>query len=216
MAVPRRIEIELLAAGLLERVRDGSGRETVRVTDRGVVLLARTLASNRAATRRARGAGRSRGARHAARRPHRLAGPGLHAKVGDAWRVAMPDVYSIRHTTVEHGLEPVVHEIKVRRADLLADLRHAAKGAAYRELSSQCWYVLRAGIAQPQEIPEAYGVILAHEGALEIARPAPRRALRPPFHLWMALARAAPLPVDDNPQCWLGDADAQSAPCNGP
>ena len=43
------VEVELLAAGLLERRRDAAGRETVRVTDAGVQLLAATLQKNRAA-----------------------------------------------------------------------------------------------------------------------------------------------------------------------
>ena len=67
-------------------------------------------------------------------------GLSLRAKVDEAWAMAMPDVFSIRHTTVERYLEPVVHEIKVRRADLLADLRQAAKGAAYCALSAIDWW----------------------------------------------------------------------------
>jgi ABC-type sulfate/molybdate transport systems ATPase subunit len=37
--------------------------------------------------------------------------------------MAKPDVFSIRNTSVEAYAEPLVHEVKVRRADLLADLR---------------------------------------------------------------------------------------------
>jgi hypothetical protein len=207
------IEIELLVAGWIERVRDAAGRETLRVTDRGVALLAQTLAANRAA----RDAHEALVARVALQmqRAGRIVwrGLALRAKVEGAWGVAMPDVFSIRHTTLEDAVEPVVHEIKVRRADLLADLRRPGKGAAYRELSSQCWYVVRAGIAQAHEIPEVYGVMEAHDGGLEIVRPAQRRACRAPLHLWMALARATPEPVDDSPQRWLGDPDgAQSLP----
>ena len=118
--------------------------------------------------------------------------------------MAMPDVYSIRHTTVEAYLEPVVHEIKVRRADLLSDLRHQAKRAAYLQLSSECWYVLRAGIAQPEEIPPDCGVLVAQPtAALDVARPAPKRPMQhAALALWMALARATP--VDNGP-----DEDAQ-------
>ena len=43
------VEIELLAAGLVERVRAASGHETLRVTDAGIQLLAATLQGNRAA-----------------------------------------------------------------------------------------------------------------------------------------------------------------------
>jgi len=208
------IEIELLAAGLLERMRDAAGRETLRVTDAGIAVLAQTLAKNRAA-RDAHEALVERVAlemQRAGRVVWRALS--LRAKVNDTWALAMPDVFSIRHTTVEDYLDPVVHEIKVRRADLLADLRHAPKAQAYCALSSQCWYVIRAGIAEPDEIPAAYGVMLAHDDALEVARAAPARALKMPFHLWMALARATPLPGhDDNPQCGLGDpGDAQSLP----
>ena len=75
--------------------------------------------------------------------------------------MAMPDVFSIRHTSVEAYLDPIVHEIKVRRADLLSDLRNENKRAAYLQLSSECWYVIRAGIAEADEIPPACGVIVA-------------------------------------------------------
>jgi len=202
------LEVELLAAGLLERVRDAHGRETLRVTDAGIQVLAQTLQKNRGA-RDAHEALVARVAREM-QRAGRIAwrGLSLRAKVGEAWGIAMPDVFSVRHTTVEDYLEPVVHEIKVRRADLQSDLRHETKRLAYLALSSQCWYVLRAGIAEPDEIPEPFGVMLAHDGgALEVARAAPKRPMRMPFHLWMSLARAVPEPVDDDAQQWLGDQD---------
>lgn len=121
------------------------------------------------------------------------------------WVLAMPDVYSIRQTTVEAYLAPVAHEVKVRRADLLADLRRPAKGEAYRWLAGECWYVIREGIAQPDEIPEAYGVLVAPPtGPLVVARPAPQRAMRLPFPVWMVLARATPEPPDEGGQQPLG------------
>jgi hypothetical protein len=200
------IEAELLAAGLLERERDIQGRETLRVTDAGVQALALTLQRNR----------RSRDAHEAlvgrvAREMQRAGrivwrGLSLRARVDEAWNIAMPDVFSIRHTTVKAYLEPVVHEIKVSRADLLSDLRHEAKRAAYLALSSQCWYVLRTGIGGPEDVPEPFGVMLAREdGALEVARPAGKRPMQMPFALWMALARATPEPADDDAQQRLGD-----------
>src|SRR3989338_3600502 len=45
----RLLEIELLAAGLLQRVAGPSGHETLRVTDAGVACLAAALVRNRAA-----------------------------------------------------------------------------------------------------------------------------------------------------------------------
>ena len=139
------------------------------------------------------------------------AGPaGSAPAAAGRWTVAMPDVYSIRHTSRADRVAPVAHEIKVQRADLLADLRRPAKGEAYRWLSSECWYVIREGIAQPQEIPEIYGVMLAQPGgALAVARPAPRRAFELPFGVWMALARATPERLDDDAQQALGHGDAE-------
>lgn len=257
------LEAELLAAGLLSRERDVAGRETVRVTDAGVALLADTLQRNRATrdaheqlvarlAREMQRAGRvvwrglmlrarvgaepapgvlpgmmpggaeggSDGAadgvadglpgRPSAARgesPAALGPPQAAARPGDDghWVLAMPDLYSIRHTTVEEYLAPVAHEVKVRRADLLADLRRPTKGEAYRWLAGECWYVIREGIAEPDEIPAVYGVLVAPaSGPLLVARPAPQRAMRLPFAVWMALARATPEPPDDGAQAQLG------------
>ena len=201
------VEIELLAAGWLERVRHDSGHETLRVTDAGIAVLAETLQRNRG-TRDAHEALVERVAREMTR-AGRIAwrALSLRAKVGDGWAMAMPDVFSIRHTTVEDYLEPVVHEIKVRRADLLGDLKREAKRAAYLQLAGECWYVIREGIAEPDEIPTECGVLVARDGALDVARPAPRRAMRLPFHAWMVLARATPIDgwQHDDSQTWLGD-----------
>lgn len=206
------VEVELLQAGLLQRCRDADGRETLRVTDAGIAVLAATLQKNRAA----RDAHEALVARVATemQRAGRIVWRGLSLRAplpgddgGTHWAMAMPDVFSIRHTTVEDYAEPVVHEIKVRRADLLSDLRHVAKGQAYLALASQCWYVLKAGIATPDEVPPAYGVMLAGDAGLDVARPAPRRAARVPFPVWMALARANAEPApDSDEQGLLGGA----------
>jgi hypothetical protein len=205
------VEIELLAAGLIERRDRGDGRETLRVTDIGVVELARTLARNRAR----RDAHEALVARVALEmhRAGRIVWRGLNARarVGERWAVAIPDVFSIRHTTVAERLDATVHEIKVRRADLLSDLRHADKGAAYRDLASQCWYVIADGIAEADEIPAEYGVMVARAGRLEAVRAAPMRPHQPPFHLWMALARASAERPDDDAQAWLGEIDDEAA-----
>ena len=225
------LELDLLAAGLLLRERDAEGRERLRLSDAGL----QWLAASRQRLQGARSAHEALVARVALdmHRAGRIVwcGLSLRAPVQAAsdetrsptaastsppahrWAVAMPDVYSVRHTTREDYLLPVVHEIKVSRADLLADLKRPAKGEAYRALGSECWYVLREGIAEPDDIPALYGVMEAallppapgppeanpRFGALTVLRPAPRRAFAPPFSLWMALARAAPLRFDDEP-----------------
>lgn len=219
------VELELVAAGLLERVRDAAGRETLRVSEAGVQLLATSLQRNRAA-RDAHEALVGRMAREMQRAGRVVwRGLGLRAPVVDAlqaddrrWALAMPDLFSIRHTSVEDYAQPIVHEIKVSRADLLSDLRRPAKGQAYLALAGQCWYVLREGIAQAQEIPEAFGVMFAAaDGALEVARPAPRRPMRLPFATWMALARANAEPaLDEDAQAGLRDETGEAGPTDHP
>jgi hypothetical protein len=123
--------------------------------------------------------------------------------------MAMPDVFSIRNTTVEEYLEPVVHEVKVRRADLLGDLKRESKSAAYLQLYGECRYVIREGIAEPDEIPPECGVIVAGGHVLDVARPAPKRAMKLPFQAWMVLAKATPVEgaIHDGSQAWMGDTN---------
>lgn len=232
------LEVELIAAGQVERVRSPDGRETLRVTDAGIQTLARVFASNKAARtphealveRVALAMGRSgrlvwRGLMLRVQVPLRLFGveetpvdapatPGLIAAQEtpdyqepagpeQAWVMACPDVFSIRHSSVESYLEPLVHEIKVNRADLLGDLKKPAKRAAYLGMSSACWYVLGQdargrAIGAPDEIPPECGVMLMEGGQLVVAREAPRRGIqRLPFHVWMTLAKTGPALRED-------------------
>lgn len=231
------VEVELLAAGLLERRVSADGHETLRVTDAGIQTLARVFASNKAArtphealveqvavamTRAGRLAWRGLMLRVPLPRALLLGeapapmvaepAPGWAAQMAafesevttnpaapeHAWCMACPDVFSIRRSSVESYLEPVVHEIKVSRADLLGDLKKPAKRAAYLEMASACWYVLGHDakgrpIAKPEEVPPECGVMYARDGELSIAREAPRRAIqRLPFHVWMTLAQTEP------------------------
>lgn len=223
------VEVDLLAAGLLERRFDTAQRETLHLTDAGIQALAAAVAKNRAAFDAHEGLvarvaeamqreGRLVWRGLALRAP--LASPAAGDDEGPAvagspgrlrWVMAMPDVYSIRQTTVEAYTEPVVHEIKVRRADLLADLKRPDKGAAYRALSSQCWYVLGPGVGSEADVPPEYGVLVATGAGLELARPAPRRPVTPDFAVWMALARANVLPPpDESPQAPLAAAPPRS------
>ena len=210
------LEIELLACGLLERVASGSGHETLRLTPAGITQLAEALGQNKAA-RSAHEALVERVALEMGR-AGRLVWRGLSLraqvpaveKPSDgsdaaplAWVVACPDVFSIRNTTVEGYLEPIVHEIKVSRADLLGDLKKPSKRAAYLNMGGECWYVLGQTargqpIAEPDEVPPECGVILSEGDRLTVARPAPRKALEKlPFHVWMALAKATPVARGD-------------------
>ncbi len=203
------LEIELLAADMVDRVQAPTGHESLRVTDAGVRLLAAALAANRAVLS-AHEALVERVAREICR-AGRIAwrGLALRAQVpgtGDGrplrWCVTKPDVFSIRNTSVPAYVDPIVHEVKVRRADLLGDVRNEAKRAAYLDLG-ECWYVLGTDargrcIGEPDEVPAECGVLVLLGERLSVARAAPRKTRTSlPFGVWMALAKATPLPAQD-------------------
>ena len=213
------IEIELLSCGMLERRASPAGHETVRVTDAGIQALAENFKKNQKARSRhedlvglvAREMARSgrvawRGLMLRARLPA--------ASDGEApsWCVACPDVFSIRNTSMAAYVEPIVHEIKVSRADLLSDLRNADKRAAYLEMGGQCWYVLGQDargrpIGDAGDVPIACGVMAAADGRLSVLRNAPRKeVVALPFHVWMALAKATPCAAPDEDAQQLLDA----------
>ena len=216
------LEIELLATGMLQRVAGPAGHETLRVTDAGIAYLAATLLRNRSAL-----------SKHEALveqvacemvRAGRIAwrGLGLRAQLppdtegGKArWGIVRPDVFSIRNTTVQEYVDPIVHEIKVHRSDLLGDLRRPEKRAAYLDLGGECWYVLGCDakgrpIGAADEIPLECGVMLMEGQRLVVARAAPRRARQSlPLGVWMALAKASPVAgLTEDEQGMLGDCEA--------
>ena len=114
------------------------------------------------------------------------------------WRLCRPDVFSIRNTSVVGDMEPIVHEIKVSRADLLGDLKLKHKRDSYLDVGGQCWYVLGCDskgrpIGQETDVPDECGVLIAEADKLHVARNATKRpAMELPFAIWMTLAKATP------------------------
>jgi len=215
-----KVEIELLAAGLLQRVSSVTGHDRVKLTDAGVNHLALAFYKNRQA-RSAHEALVDLVAQTMAR-DGRIVWTGLSLRAqlpsepetSTRWKICMPDVFSIRNTTVAGYLEPVVHEIKVSRADLLGDLKSRDKRDSYLNVSGQCWYVLGCDgkgrpIAKPEEIPDECGVMVCSGERLEVVRNAPKRGIPDlPFSMWMALAKARPLSSDS---AFLPSEPCQSA-----
>ena len=138
------------------------------------------------------------------------------AAAGTVWRLARPDLFSVRNTSVATYLQPMVHEVKFTRADLLSDLRHAAKRQAYQWLCGECYYVFPAAVARPDEIPEPFGVWVHHgdleAGRFELLRPARHAPCTLPFAVWMSLAKSTPMRSEgEPPQAELGE-DGQDLP----
>jgi len=199
------VEIELIAAGLLERVFTPGEPELVRVSDVGIAFLAKSAQSNRKAFSAHEGLV-DLVAKNMLR-DGRLVWKGLPLRAWIApegedpgrWKMCMPDVFSIRNSSVQSYLEPIVHEIKVSRADLLGDVKRVDKRKAYLDLGGQCWYVLGCDakgkpIGTAEDVPAECGVMICFNGSLEVVRTAPKRpAEQLPFGVWMALAKATPV-----------------------
>lgn len=199
------VEVDLLAAGLLKRTSSDTGHPLVALTDAGIAHLAQATQGNR----QARSAHETLVDKvaQAILRDGRLVWTrlNLRAKVAgesedvSRWKLCQPDVYSIRNSSRQEYLEPIVHEIKVSRADLLGDIKRIDKRAAYLDVGGQCWYVLgcdRSGypIAKANEIPLECGVMVFQNNQWEVLRMAPKRTVAQlPFSVWMALAKATPL-----------------------
>ncbi len=248
------IELDVVAAGWALPDIDAQGRETLRLTDEGLRLLADSRQRNRRAlslhdrlgervARQLMDAGRvvwreislrSRLPEPAspdatpptplpllAFEPEPESDPAAAAPAAApaAWRLARPDVFSVRNTSVEAYLHPVVHEIKASRADLQSDLRHPTKRFAYQGLCCECYYVFPAGLATLDEVPPELGVWLLHgdvdSGALELARPARHVSCTLPFNVWLALAKAAPLRGEDAPPAAHAGAGEADVPAQG-
>jgi hypothetical protein len=232
------IEIDLLAAQLLALQSSPDGREALKLTEAGIQVLAdarqRSVRSVSAHDRLARkfaehllAAGRIVWRELPLRAlidtpppqcetpspgetPLWDGAPPDSPPATNVWRMARPDLFSVRNTTVEAYLQPMVHEVKFTRADLLSDLRHAAKRQAYRWLCGECCYVFPAAVAQPDEIPEPFGVWVLHgdleTGHFERLRPAHHVPCTLPFAVWLTLAKSAPMRSEgESVQALLGE-----------
>lgn len=203
------VEIELIAGGLLERASEPSGHDKVRVTANGMAYLAQSIQKNRQ-NRSAHELLVDRVAQTMLRDGRIVwTNLGLRARLPsepetpNRWKMCKPDVFSIRHTSVASYLEPIVHEVKVSRADLLGDLKSKDKRDSYLDVGGQCWYVLGCDskgrpIGQEDDVPPECGVMIAEPDRLHVVRNAAKRSAREmPFAIWMALAKATPVNSGD-------------------
>jgi hypothetical protein len=196
------IELDLLERGFVRREPTAGGRlETIVVTDAGIGALSRQLERNRGAHAEHEALVERVARWLLAQKRLVFRGVALRTRLDEAWALSKPDVFSLRHVTSSPRLHPSVHEIKVRRADLLGDLKNESKRRGYQSYSQSFHYVIAAGIAEPGEIPEDCGLIVASEHSLRIVRPAPYRPAKLTTAQWVALVRAgAEFGDDDEPQ----------------
>ena len=205
------IEIDLLGAGLIERIALDTAQslDCIRLTEAGLQALDASQQRNRGAFDAHEQLVEQVARAQAALGRLVYRGLMLRGEIEAGWKPCRPDVFSIRPTSVAAYVCPVIHEIKVRRADLLSDLKHADKRAAYQALSSEFYYVMPPELAELDEIPPDCGVLYAECTGIRLGRYSPKRPVELSFHVWMSLARrGAELIELDEAQGCLGAPEA--------
>ncbi|MDF0506624.1 hypothetical protein POK33_38380 [Burkholderia cenocepacia] len=183
------IDLDLAALGLVERIeRPGSGVR-FRITRTGEQELAaekareverrkphHDLASRVAAWRRDNG---------------RITWENVELLVDletGGRQAIRPDVFSMATTYDAKRINPCVDEVKVSRADFLADVARAEKRAAYARIAEVVYYVVPAGTAEPFEVPVECGLILERElGTFEVVKQPKKRPVSLTTHHFMNL-----------------------------
>lgn len=87
-----------------------------------------------------------------------------------------PDVFSMVTTTNTARMNPAVHEIKVSRADFIADVAQPLKRLAYASFSEVFYYVCPDKLIQVSEVPAECGLVVeTAEGKFELRKKPKRR-----------------------------------------
>lgn len=85
----------------------------------------------------------------------------LRADTGHGSHVFVrPDVYSMRVAYTAAHINPCVHEVKVSRADFLADLANPVKRESYGKLAEAVYYAVPDGLVAPSEVPAECGLLV--------------------------------------------------------
>lgn len=91
------------------------------------------------------------------------------------WGVVRPDVYACYPQLQVSNCAPAIYEVKVSRADFLADLAKPIKRAAYASLAEAVYYCCPEGLIAKKEVPDGFGLVCeVGEGQFEIQKNARR------------------------------------------
>lgn len=78
---------------------------------------------------------------------------------GRTWGVVRPDVYACMPSLKARNASPAIYEVKVTRADFLADLAKPEKRGAYADLAEAVYYCCQDGLIGLTEVPKGCGLI---------------------------------------------------------
>lgn len=177
------VDLDLIAAGYLQ-LCDGerlSGSAVVKMTDAGMAYLhadrQRKVASlavhNTLGSRLAdclRGKGKMTWENIS------FANWAPYSAEGRVWSEVRPDVYACEPVLSAAKARPEIYEVKVSRADFLADLAKPGKRAGYADLAEAVYYCAPDGLLHPSEVPGDFGLICEMQGGgFQIIKRARRR-----------------------------------------
>jgi hypothetical protein len=75
------------------------------------------------------------------------------------WSVVRPDVFACLPSLKARNAAPAIYEVKVSRADFLADLAKPEKRRAYADLAEAVYYCCPDGLIAKEELPEGFGLL---------------------------------------------------------
>lgn len=175
------IELDLFVHGLLEKAseRHYSASAVVTLTKRGVAHLneaRQTLIQSQRAHHQL-------GARLASH----LRAQGFHTWENieicnpasppalRTWGAVRPDVFACLPSLKARNAAPAIYEVKVSRADFLADVARVDKRSAYSDLAEAVYYCCQDGLLNKTEVPDGYGLLCEVEPGTFVLRKKARR-----------------------------------------
>lgn len=182
------IALDLTAAGYLE-MKDTGGNLALKITVAGIEELQAELKREKAR-----------------RRPHHDLASRLSAWRREQGRITWeniellvpraeggkqavrPDVFSLAATYDEKRINPCVDEVKVSRADFLADVARPEKRNGYSQIAEVLYYVTPKGMIKPDEVPAECGLLVeVQEGQFTVAKRPKKRKVDLTAHHFMNL-----------------------------
>lgn len=115
--------------------------------------------------------------------------------------VVRPDVLSLVATLNPKRCQPVVHEIKVSRADFWSDVRDPSKRAGYFLLAPQVYYATPSGLVEASEVPAECGLLEQHGTSWVVRRRAPKNPS------WSGMSERTWLGLILKPHSQISDGD---------
>jgi len=182
--------LDLTAAGFLEKLETG-GYLHLRITQAGIEAL--HAESQREKERRQPHHDLAERLASWLRRSGRMTWTNAEfttTRVEGGIQAVRPDVFSLSPSYSVERINPAVHEVKVSRADYLADLAKPEKRAGYETFSEVMYYAAPAGVIKTAELPPGVGLVIESEpGQFTVVAKPKRRSieLQPRHYLNMIL-----------------------------